>query len=126
MRLVRSLALVVLLVASLALAACSSGGSGSASGAELTVSMKDMKFSPKELKVKAGTTVTWSNDDILDHAVVQGEPASKSVKGLFQTSKDLKPGEKFSYKFEKAGQYTVYCSTAGHDAAGMVMRVTVE
>lgn len=110
------------LVTALVVTGCSSGGgSSSGSGGEAKVSMNQMAFTPKELKVKAGTTVVWVNDDVTGHAVQH-----MASKPLFQTSADLQKGESFKYTFSKSGTYDVVCTTPGHKDAGMVMKVIVE
>lgn len=118
----RKVLLIAALVSALALAGCGSGsGSGSAAGGEAKVSMNQMAFTPKELKVKAGTTVVWVNDDVTGHAVQH-----VASKPLFQTTADLQKGESFKYTFAKSGTYDIVCSTPGHKDAGMTMKVIVE
>lgn len=126
MRLFRYIVISVALLSILLVAGCGGSKSSSASGDQVTVSMKDMAFGPKELKIKAGTTVVWVNDDMVAHAVTQGTHTNKNAKGLFQSKADLPKGDKFSYKFEKAGTFDVYCPTAGHPEAGMTMKVIVQ
>ena len=47
-------------------------GLARAEGPSSTVSIDNFTFSPKELKVKAGRTVTWTNhDDIPHHRLVE-------------------------------------------------------
>ena len=104
------------------LTGCSSSGSpstessGDANGT--TVSLKSLMFTPGDLKIKAGTTVTWVNDEPITHTVTSGE-----VTGLDKTS-GLRTGQKpdglfdenlagsgdsFSYTFDKPGTYSYYC-----------------
>ena len=52
-------------------------------------------FSPSNLTVEKGTTVTWFNSDKFNH----------KIKGDGFESKDLIRGSSFSYKFEVAGTY---------------------
>ena len=42
----------------------------SAQAADTQVKIDNFTFGPKELKVKAGTTVTWTNEDDIPHTVV--------------------------------------------------------
>lgn len=93
--------------------------------ASVTVSMRSMAFVPSELEVTVGTTVTWVNDDLIDHAVAYGTPDTPADERLFADSGDFPRGEAFAYTFDTPGTHDIYCSTVGHYAAGMVMTVTV-
>jgi amicyanin len=66
------------------------------------VKIDNFRFGPAELKVAAGTTVTWTNRDDIPHTVV-------STDGVFK-SKVLDTDDKFSYSFGKAGTYPYFCS----------------
>ncbi len=59
-------------------------------------------FSPKVLTVKAGTTVTWTNGDLVMEHDLRGDH------GEF-ISPALQPGETYSYTFNKPGTYTYGC-----------------
>ncbi|MFC5446821.1 stalk domain-containing protein [Paenibacillus aestuarii] len=72
-------------------------------GGEASVSIDQASFSVKELKVKAGTKVTWMNKDTQIHTVTD--------LGLQFDSRNIAPGDKWSYTFTKPGVYTYYCST---------------
>jgi plastocyanin len=67
-----------------------------------TVHIKDLKYDPKEIKIKAGETVTWVNDDDKDHTI---ESDDKS----FDSSPDLSHGEKYQFTFKKKGKYAYHC-----------------
>src|SRR5690242_9419218 len=67
------------------------------------VEIKGMKFDPGTIKVKAGETVTWTNNDDRDHTVTADDP-----KGF--KSGNIKRGETFEQKFAKAGKYAYSCS----------------
>ena len=66
------------------------------------VVVKDFKFNPTPLTVKAGTTVTWTNKDDDVHTVVSDTGAFKS--GAMDTN------DSFSFKFDKPGTYHFTCS----------------
>lgn len=70
---------------------------------EPIVKITNSSFSVKELKVKAGTKVTWVNDDTQIHTVTDLQEAFDS--------RNMGPGERWSYTFDKSGTYTYYCST---------------
>ena len=69
-------------------------------GSQFTI--KDFMFAPASLTVKAGTTVTWLNEDEEPHTVV-------SASGLFR-SKAIDTKESFTYTFDKPGEYHFICT----------------
>jgi plastocyanin len=88
---------VLLLAGSASVAA---NNEASAASAEVTID--NFSFSPQEINVAVGTSVTWTNRDDIPHTVV-------STDGVFK-SKVRDTDEKFSYTFTKAGTYSYYCS----------------
>lgn len=64
--------------------------------------MKDFKFTPMSLTVKAGTTVTWANKDDEPHTVM-------SDSGLFRSGAIDTDGT-FSFRFDRPGTYHFICS----------------
>ncbi len=66
------------------------------------VVIKDFMFTPTTLPVKAGSTVTWLNQDEEPHTV-------HSDTGLFQ-SQALDTNDRFSFKFDQVGTYHFTCS----------------
>jgi amicyanin len=72
------------------------------------VTMKDIKFTPTELDVKKGTTVTWTNKDSVGHDVHSTDgPGPKFSSGA---AGGLTSGDTFKHKFTKAGTYDYVCS----------------
>jgi 3',5'-cyclic AMP phosphodiesterase CpdA len=65
------------------------------------ISIDNFAFSPKELSVKRGTTVTWTNRDDVPHNV-------ESSQRKF-SSPVLDTDERFSYEFKDAGAYSYFC-----------------
>jgi plastocyanin len=72
-------------------------------GPTAQVIIQATSFDPAILNIKAGTTVTWTNEDKMNHRVVH-LPEVNSPE-LFH-SESLSPGESFSYTFQKAGRYS--------------------
>jgi plastocyanin len=64
-----------------------------------TVTIKNFSFSPSALSVKAGTTVAWVNEDNATH----------TIKSDTFSSGELNNGQKFEFKFEKAGSFDYSC-----------------
>jgi plastocyanin len=67
-----------------------------------TVIIKNFMFTPTDLTIKAGTTVTWKNLDGEPHLVVNDA-------GLFR-SPALDQDDTFQFKFDKPGVYKIFCS----------------
>src|SRR5215469_1902113 len=77
----------------------------SASGAhatDLMVVMKNFDFSPMEVTVAPGTTVTWKNLDGEPHTIASRD-------GLFR-SPALDQDDTFQFKFDRPGVYKYICS----------------
>jgi plastocyanin len=84
-----------------------------AQAAETEVKIDNFTFAPQSITVKAGTTVTWSNDDDIPHTV-----AAKTK--LFK-SKALDTGDKFSFTFTTPGAFEYFCSLHPHMTATIVV-----
>lgn len=114
----RKLILVSILVFSLALTACTAKSVVStqpapnnaygnpaptqeASDSAIVVGMTASSFTPDVLTIKAGTTVTWTNESSLTHTVT-------SDTDLFDSG-NMGKGDTFSYTFTSAGTYTYHC-----------------
>jgi plastocyanin len=65
------------------------------------IGIASMKFGPASLTVKAGTTVTWTNNDNMAHTVTADD-------GSF-TSSDLNYGDKYSHTFNSVGTVAYHC-----------------
>ena len=77
----------------------------SASAEDMAVTIDNFTFSPAELTVKVGTTVTWTNHDDIPHTVVSA--------GKFR-SKALDTDDSYSFTFTAAGEYKYFCSLHPH------------
>jgi plastocyanin len=90
------------------------GGGGGGGGAQeqqapaatsggAQVSMKDIKFNPSTVNIKAGDTVTWTNDDSVGHDVTGDGFKSGDAGGLAS-------GDTYKHKFDKAGTFKYECT----------------
>ena len=91
----------------LSMSACGGGSNGGgtetvAPGENVQVSMKGTNFTPASISVKKGTTVTWSNEDSVDHTVT-------ADKGAFNSDK-MKNGVNFGYTFNEPGTFDYHCT----------------
>jgi plastocyanin len=85
----------------------------SARAAEMEVKIDNFTFAPQRLVVKAGTTITWINDDDIPHTV------ASSTK-LFKSSA-LDTKDKFSFTFTTPGAYEYFCSLHPHMTGAIVV-----
>jgi plastocyanin len=84
--------------------AAPSGGSTTTAPMAVTVTIKDFKFSPENVTVKKGGTVTWTNQDVPRH------DAKPSAGGFTQT-KLLAQGESSDpMTMTTAGAFDYICS----------------
>lgn len=68
-------------------------------------------FSPTPLRVPAGTTVTWRNQDAIEHSVTHGskeQPGNAFDSGLFSE------GQTYAYTFTERGTFTYFCTRHPH------------
>ena len=134
-RLLLGIALAVAAVTSLT----SCGGEGqpptagdpSKSG-ETTVAVRGIQYQPTTLEISAGTEVTWTNDDPVDHTVTSGQQQEQGIPGVSKGER-ARPdgmfdgvlgskGTTFSFTFDEAGTFSYYCEIH----AGMTGTVIVE
>ena len=85
-------------------------GSPGARADESKVTIDNFTFTPAEVIVKVGDTVTWTNHDDIPHLVVSA--------GKFR-SKALDTDNSFSFTFTAAGDYKYFCSLHPH-MTGMI------
>jgi len=71
-------------------------------GKVVEVKVDNFSFSPQTVTVAPGTTVIWTNRDDIPHTVVSDDKVFKS--------KVLDTDEKFSFTFDKAGNFPYFCS----------------
>jgi plastocyanin len=71
-------------------------------GNVVEVKVDNFSFSPQTITIKPGTTVIWTNRDDIPHTVVSDDKVFKS--------KVLDTDEKFTYTFDKTGNFPYFCS----------------
>jgi plastocyanin len=94
------------------------GGGGGGGGTQ--VSLKNIQFDPKNLSVKAGETITFTNDESIPHDVHKtsgpGDDFSSGPDGGMQQ------GDTFELKLDTPGKYEYVCHV---HAPGMAGTITV-
>ena len=78
-----------------------------------TVTIDNFTFSPAELTVTKGTTVTWVNHDDIPHSVVNTDKAFRS--------KALDTDESYSFRFTTAGTFDYFCGLHPHMVGKIVV-----
>jgi len=68
--------------------------------AVVKVSMRNMQFYPQSLKVKKGTVVEWTNDDLVPHTATSASFDSGT----------LGAGKSWRHTFTKAGEFSYTCT----------------
>jgi plastocyanin len=81
--------------------------------ADATVTIDNFTFEPQRLTVKAGTTVTWVNQDDIPHALASNAKIFKS--------KAVDTDDKFSFTFATPGVYEYFCSMHPHMTGTIVV-----
>jgi len=102
--------LIVALGALVVVTGCSTRSSKPVSTTQVSMA-KSYRFDPDVIKVKAGSTVTWTNNDNFTHTVkVDGRPDHKVGRG-----------DSVSERFDKPGRYEYHCTLHSHDMRGTVI-----
>ena len=79
-----------------------------------SVHIDNFTFSPQEITIPRGGTVTWVNDDDIPHALAASEKAFRS--------KAMDTEERFSFTFNKPGTYEYFCSLHPHMQGKVIVR----
>lgn len=126
------LLLLLPLVAILGLTACGDDDSDSeaadtteAPAAEAsgeTVTIKTFNFDPDPLTVAAGTTITFVNDDSINHSVTPG--TRDSAGDAFEEGVMAAKGDEFELTLDEPGTYDYFCKF--HPGDGMTGQIVVE
>lgn len=70
-----------------------------------TINIRNMMFTPSQITVAKGGTVTWTNNDTTTHTVVDD---LSNVDGPH--SGDIPPGGKYSFTFNHTGSFQYHCT----------------
>ena len=80
--------------------------------ADVTVKIGNFMFGPQELTVKAGTTVTWTNEDDTPHMVVSPNNFRSEVLDARGT---------YAFTFTTPGTYKYFCFLHPHMTGTVVV-----
>jgi plastocyanin len=103
----------VAVLAVLAVLAGGCGGAGDSEPAATTeVKMaKSYRFDPETIEIRAGQTVTWTNEDNFTHTVEVERQGDHKVGR----------GDSVSITFDRPGTYDYTCTLHSHDMHGTVI-----
>jgi amicyanin len=73
------------------------------------VTITDFSFQPAVIKIKAGDTVTWTNQDPAEHTVTADISSPQTP-----DSPSLAKGQTYSFSFKKRGSYNYSCTFHPH------------
>lgn len=85
------------------------------------VTALDNTFDDEAIRVRAGTTVRWTNRGRQDHDIAPAEGD-----GWGAEVADFAPGAVYEHTFDRPGTYNYYCTIHGTAARGMVGVVVVD
>jgi plastocyanin len=104
-----------------------SGGDGasksgeSSGGAGAKVGMANVQFDPKDITVKAGETITFTNDESIPHDVHKTSGPGKDFSS--GDTGGMQQGDTFELKLDEPGKYGYVCNV---HAPGMAGTITVK
>jgi plastocyanin len=78
------------------------------------VSIDNFTFSPQQLTVKAGTTVTWTNKDDIPHGIA-------ATGNTFKRSAAMDTDDNYSFTFTTPGTYRYFCYIHPHMTGTIVV-----
>ena len=76
------------------------------------IKIGNFTFGPQEVKIKAGTTITWTNEDDIPHTVVSPNNFRSKV---------LDTDGTYSFTFTTPGTYKYFCSLHPHMTGTIVV-----
>jgi plastocyanin len=102
-----------MLVAAIAVLAAGCGGAGESKPVATTevTMVKSYRFDPETIEIRAGQTVTWTNDDNFTHTVEVENQGDHKVER----------GDSVSITFDEPGTFDYVCTLHSHDMRGTVI-----
>ena len=90
-----------------------------------TITIKLIAFTPTDVKLAAGGTVTWRHDDVATHTVTSGPveqtggTATAKPDGRFDSG-NITKGKTFQFTFAEPGEYPFFCAVHPATMTGVV------
>lgn len=89
------------------------------------VAMQGIAFVPKEVTIRVGERVRWTNLDPEIHTTTSGDPADGNA-GTIWDSGNLSPGASFVWQFDEAGEFEYFCIPHANEEAMRHAKVIVQ
>lgn len=108
LRIAGCVGVVLVLLAVAIVSGCASKGPADT----VTVTIKDLKFTPRVVTISPGTKVRWVNEDTTAHTSTSADfdPEAASNPPGSWNSPVLDPGKSFTRTFDTAGTFDYGCS----------------
>ena len=79
-----------------------------------TITIDNFTFTPAELTIAKGTTITWINHDDIPHSVVENDKKFRS--------KALDTDDSFSFTFAAEGTFQYFCGLHPHMTGKVIVK----
>ena len=79
-----------------------------------SVHIDNFTFTPQEITITRGTTLTWVNDDDIPHTIAANNKAFRS--------KAMDTEQKYSFMFSEPGIYEYFCSLHPHMQGKVIVK----
>jgi len=79
-----------------------------------SVRIDNFTFTPQEITITRGSTLTWVNDDDIPHTIAATNKAFRS--------KAMDTEQKFSFTFTQPGTYEYFCSLHPHMQGKVIVK----
>jgi len=79
-----------------------------------SVHIDNFTFTPQEITITRGTTLTWINEDDIPHAIAASNKAFRS--------KAMDTEQNFSFTFSEPGTYEYFCSLHPHMQGKVIVK----
>lgn len=96
-----------------------------ATGRGTAITIKLIAFTPADLQIPAGGTVSWRQEDVATHTVTSGRveqsggTATARPDGRFDSG-NISKGQTFEFSFPEPGQYPFFCAVHPATMTGLV------
>ena len=94
------------------------GGGASAGSGGAEVAMKNIPFDPSDVTIKAGETVTWTNEEGVPHDVEKTSGPGKAFSSGPEGG--MMEGDTFAQTFDRPGTYEYVCRVHAPGMAGTI------
>jgi plastocyanin/methionine-rich copper-binding protein CopC len=87
---------------------------------EASITISQTKFAPVNVRINVGQTLTWVNNDDVEHYInTDSHPAHTHTLGF--NSRALAKGATYSFTFKEKGVYPYHCSAHAADMMGSIV-----